>query len=561
MDQAYETTTETQESSDIRDRWTEVELLEGLRQAQKSGTNLLQYARQHDIPEATLRYWVERAQNTAAPAEFMMFFESPEGLLVLHRIVMAAIFVLTQIGGGGVRMVCTFLQLSGLWRVVASGYGTQQQAVKAMEEAIITFGDKERKRLATKMEPKWITVTPDETFPCHKTCLVASEPVSDFIFVEKFAENRRAETWDKAMKKGLEGLPVTVFQSTSDEASALRKQARMSGAHHSPDLFHPQQDISRATSLPLQRKAAAAERDAEQAAEHVDQLIEQAEQYQAQYSGPGRPRDYAGRIEQALEEFEAAQAESIDAAERRTRVREAARGISDAYHPFDLQTGAVRDAAMVQADLDLRFAQIDQVAGEVGLGEKCRALLGKARRLVPQMVATISLIHSMIREHVEALNLGSEVEDALFQLLIPLHYLRLRVRKTKTAEARADLKRTIAGLQQAVDAPGSVLARLPEPVRAMVERGAIMCAEWFQRSSSNVEGRNGVLALRHHSIHHLSQRKLGALTVIHNFFVLREDGTTAAERFFGHKPRDLFEYLLMTLPPPKRPAARRATTN
>ena len=561
MDQAYETAPETQESSDRRDRWTEVDLLAGLRQAQKSGTNLLQFAQQHDVPEATLRYWVSRAQSTEAPAAFMAFFESPEGLLVLHRIVIAAIYVMTQICSGGVRTVCTFLQLSGLWRVVASGYGTQQQTVKAMEEAIITFGEKERQRLAAKMEPKWITVTPDETFPCHKTCLVASEPVSDFIFVEQFAENRRAETWDKAMKKGLKGLPVKVFQSTSDEASALLKQAKNSGAHHSPDLFHPQQDISRATSLPLQRKAAAAERQAEQVAEHADQLIEEAEDYRAQYSGPGRPRDYAGRIEQALEEFETVQAESIDAAKRRTQVREAARGISDAYHPFDLKTGAVRDAATVQADLERRFAQIDQIAHEVGLGEKSRALLDKARRLVPQMVATISLIHSMIREHVEALDLGSEVEDAVFHLLIPLHYLRLRVRKTKTAEARADLKRTIAGLQQAVDAPGSVLARLPEPVRAMVERVAIMCAEWFQRSSSNVEGRNGVLALRHHSIHHLSQRKLSALTVIHNFFVFREDGTTAAHRFFGHKPRDLFEYLLMTLPPPKRPAARRAMSN
>ena len=560
MDQAYETTPETQEISDSRDRWDEVKLIAGLREAQQSDTNLLQYALEQGVPEPTLRYWVSRAQTTDAPEEFVAFFESPEGLLTLHQIVMAAIFMLTQICGGGVRTVCTFLQLSGLWRVVASGYGTQQQTVKAMEEAIITFGEKERQRLAAKMEPKWITVTPDETFPCQ-TCLVASEPVSNFIFVEQFAENRRAETWDKAMKKGLKGLPVKVFQSTSDEASALLKQAKDSGAHHSPDLFHPQQDISRATSLPLQRKAAAAEREAEQAAEHADQLIEEAEDYWAQYSGPGRPRDYAGRIEQALEDLETVQAESIDAAKRRTRVREAARGISDAYHPFDLKTGAVRDAATVQADLQRRFAQIDQVADEVGLGEKCRALLDKARRLVPQMVATISLIHSMIRQHVEALDLGSEVEDAMFHLLIPLHYLRLRVRKTKTAEARADLKRTIAGLQQAVDAPGSVLARLPEPVRAMVERVAIMCAEWFQRSSSNVEGRNGVLALRHHSIHHLSQRKLSALTVIHNYGVTRQDGTTAAERFFGHKPRDLFEYLLMNLPPPRRPAARRAMSN
>ena len=142
-----------------------------------------------------------------------------------------------------------------------------------------------------------------------------------------------------------------------------------------------------------------------------------------------------------------------------------------------------------------------------------------------------------------------------------MHYLRLRVRKTKTAQARADLRRTIARLEQAADAQGSVLARLPQPARALCERVAVMCAELFQRSSSNVEGRNGVLALRHHSIHHLTQRKLSALTVVHNFATTRDDGTTAAERFFGHKPRDLFEHLLMTLPPPRRPAARRTLPN
>jgi len=560
MDPAYETTPETQEGSDRRDRWAEVELLEGLREAQRSGTSLLQFAQLQGVPEPTLRYWVSRAQATEAPAAFMAFFESPDGLLVLHRIVIAAIYVLTQICGGGVRTVCTFLQLSGLWRVVGDGYGTQQQAVKQMEQAIITFGAEERQRLAAEMKPRSITVTQDETFP-SQTCLVASEPVSNFILVEQYADDRRAQTWDEAMDRGLKGLPVEVFQSTSDEGSALLKHARDGGVHHSPDLFHPQQDISRATSLPLQRQAAAAERKAHKAAETVDQLSEEAEQYEVRYSGPGRPCDYAGRIEQSLEAFEAVQADSIDADERRTRVREAARGISRDYHPFDLQTGAPRDAATVQADLQGRFAQIDQVVAEAGLGGKCWALLDKARRLVPQMVATISLIHTMIRQHIEALDLGAEVQDALFNLLIPLHYLRLRVRKTKTAEARKELRRTIARLEKAADAPGSVLARLPQPVRATCERVAVMCAQWFQRSSSNVEGRNGVLALRHHSIHHLTQRKLSALTVVHNFGTTRDDGTTAAERFFGQKPRDLFEHLLLTLPPPRRPAARRPLSN
>jgi hypothetical protein len=33
-------------------------------------------------------------------------------------------------------------------------------------------------------------------------------------------------------------------------------------------------------------------------------------------------------------------------------------------------------------------------------------------------------------------------------------------------------------------------------------------------------------------------------TAIHNFFLTRPDGTTAAERFFGQKPRSMFAAIL-----------------
>ena len=48
-----------------------------------------------------------------------------------------------------------------------------------------------------------------------------------------------------------------------------------------------------------------------------------------------------------------------------------------------------------------------------------------------------------------------------------------------------------------------------------------------------MEGRNGHLALKHHALHRLSLRKLGVLTVLHNYLIRRADGTTAAERFYG----------------------------
>ena len=74
---------------------------------------------------------------------------------------------------------------------------------------------------------------------------------------------------------------------------------------------------------------------------------------------------------------------------------------------------------------------------------------------------------------------------------------------------------------------------------------AAKLAEVFQRSSSNVEGRNGYLSLRSHQLRGLDlPRKRECFTAIHNFFLTRPDGTTAAERFFGQKPRSMFGAIL-----------------
>ncbi|WP_295442222.1 hypothetical protein [uncultured Thiodictyon sp.] len=73
------------------------------------------------------------------------------------------------------------------------------------------------------------------------------------------------------------------------------------GAHHSPDLLHGQQPVSKGTSLHLARQvkqagaavaAAQAQLDAERAAEHA---------YDAHSPRPrGRPPAFAARIEAAL---------------------------------------------------------------------------------------------------------------------------------------------------------------------------------------------------------------------------------------------------------------------
>jgi hypothetical protein len=117
------------------------------------------------------------------------------------------------------------------------------------------------------------------------------------------------------------------------------------------------------------------------------------------------------------------------------------------------------------------------------------------------------------------------------------------------------------GLRALARAPGGHLAALPTEPRQAREREAAWCAKLFQRSSSCVEGRNGQLSLRPHHLHLLGPRTLKVLTFLHNDLIRRPDGTTAAVRFFGAKPRDLFEYILDRLDVPARPSATRSDRN
>ena len=54
----------------------------------------------------------------------------------------------------------------------------------------------------------------------------------------------------------------------------------------------------------------------------------------------------------------------------------------------------------------------------------------------------------------------------------------------------------------------------------------------FQRTSSAVEGRNGWLSQMNHNGRGLSPKRLKSQTVLHNYYLKREDGTTAVERLF-----------------------------
>jgi len=146
--------------------------------------------------------------------------------------------------------------------------------------------------------------------------------------------------------------------------------------------------------------------------------------------------------------------------------------------------------------------------------------------------------------------------------LIPSYYLE-RVAATRTVPQGEPLRALAERLRTPLFEPGGALCHLTRAEQSQLKAEAIKLADVFQRSSSNVEGRNGYLSLRNHQLRGLDRpRKRECLTAVHNFLLTRPDGTTAAERFFGQKPRAMFATILgaveippTPLSPPRRAAA------
>src|SRR5262249_724868 len=209
--------------------------------------------------------WAAYQDGLDACPVMVAFFHSVAGLAFLHRLVIALHVVCVEIGACGIRLVCLILELTGLKRFVGTSYGTQQQVNRHVEEAIVAYRQEESTRLSHEMPRKDITMTQDETFT-GGLCLVGIEPVSNYIVLEQAAQARDHDTWQAWMEAGLAGLKCQVIQSTSDEAPGLLAYvAQPLRAHHAPDLFHVQHELSKAVAAPLAVKQRAAAKAVAQA--------------------------------------------------------------------------------------------------------------------------------------------------------------------------------------------------------------------------------------------------------------------------------------------------------
>ena len=369
----------------------------------------------------------------------------------------------------------------------------------------------------------------DETFFGDFMILVMMDLRSGYLLLEEITEDRCFDTWCAKTTPRLESLGIEVSHAISDRAKALIKMAVTGfGCESGADVFHAQQDASRWLGARLGKRVTHAEKDLEVVQAAEDKAAKKADE--TALVGLQAERTVAEKMLEAARQSQQDYHENLQ-------------GISDEVHPFSVVDNSVNDAEKVVQQLEGRAQAFEAIAQDQGIADN-KNTLKKLRNQFEALAVSVSFWWLWVNETLLSLGLEDiELEQWLTTTLLPVVYWHHKMRQTKSRKAK-DKYRKAWESASATFKVHPLTARLPTSEIQRWLLWAESMSRQFQRSSSAVEGRNGCLSQMYHNGRGLSGKRLKALTVIHNYDIKREDGTTAAMRLFNAEFPDLFLWML-----------------
>lgn len=522
-------------------------------------------AQKYDVPRTTLQHWINRKDELKGKADpnVVEFFESSSGQAWLHTMCVAALVIFHQNGNSGIPDIHEFFELAGIHTFVGTSVSALQKVSKTIDKQIRAFGKEESERLAQNMPHKDIPGALDENFIMDEMTLILMDPVSGFILAEQIEEKRDAVTWHRVTQTALRGLNVTIQQLVGDEASGLTKLATgVLNVMKGSDLFHIQQEITKGLTSHLARTLQQIKKKQEDLQKEKPEILDKFGAHLNCVEGIqelSKRGVNAGKRLIKIEKEEKANQIKIEVTENQYKMaQEARRAITHDYHPFSLDTGEKQNPEIVKTKLEQSYATLEAISEEAGCTDKQKQKLQKSKGALASMIATLFFFFSFLALQIKLMGLD-ELGGKLFDKLVSIEYLKLSLQRVKKKRKKEGIKATLQRLEEEL-ANDPSWNQLAETLREEWRHKALECAQVFQRSSSCVEGRNGQLSLKFHAFRRINEKTLTVLTVLHNFFIRRADDTTAAERFFEQKPRDLFTWLLdkVELPRPRKKHRRQA---
>jgi len=452
-------------------------------------------------------------------------WETEAGARWLLRFVCATIYMFGIRGGMGVRALSEFFQMVRVETHLGVSPSSLCRLVARIEDVMLAYQahhTQPRKGLAQAI------VGADETF-FERIILVVVELSSGYILLEETAEDRTFSTWNERATQALQRVGLQVRYMVSDKAKALTKLA-LDGLHcpHIPDLFHASHELVKCFGGRFAAAIAKGLRTLSTASQTLERL-------HAKAAAPETIRLQEQQVTALKNEQQRLQ-------QGQQRYLDALHDFSKAVHPFSVTEMTRQTSAEVTTRLQKILNTLRDLTREYAISDS-KHRLDNVEKQLAEIATVVDVWWIWAEESLRGYALPQELETWLREFVLPNIYWDVQ-----TPRASSD------GLHEAYctarhHARKRFLAHpLTTALHPQELRKWQAWARWvvmkFQRTSSAVEGRNGVLSRMNHAQRAIPIRRLKVLTIVHNFGLSREDGTTAAERLFGEPLPDLFEWIV-----------------
>ena len=380
----------------------------------------------------------------------------------------------------------------------------------------------------------------DETC-LEQMLLVCLDLPTGSLLLAAVAEERTSPPWKALVEERLTALGAHVRSVVSDRAKALLHLAETGLECLSmPACFHVIHDLVQSSALTIGQRW-----------RHAQQELTKAQEALARRQGRRHGEQDTAEA-QAL--VAARQAELTRGDEAHHRYRGHLEPLSRTLHPFRLSDSTPQTAAQVESQLTATGEASEVFAPCPQLPAR-HDTMAKVRKQLPALAALVDFWWDGVPQDLAPCRLSPRWQQWGHECRLPRVYWA-------TQGPRTRCRRRKATIQEALDTVCAAFAQHPIPPRlapqvlAAWQAGATDRVKAFQRASSAVEGRNGILSQLPHNQRGLPTRRAKVWTVLHNCDCRAADGTTPASRFFRQAFPDLFETVVSQVEDLPRPRQR-----
>lgn len=375
----------------------------------------------------------------------------------------------------------------------------------------------------------------DETF-YGLPILVAIELASGFIFSEAECENLTYQTWWEQVSGWFNPEQWDCRALVSDGAKALVKLALSGlGCPNLPDVFHLLYALSQSMGRAIARQRM--------------RLQTQQQALQAKL----KTLSSSAAISEVAAQITALQTQQQRLDTDHQEYQHSLHALSQAIHPFHLHTGQSQLGLELPPRLQATLDTLERLS-QTYAPTQSQAALDRWHQQMPNLAGTLHAWWQWVLQALATQTQDLDTQQWVLTALLPWVYWHQQTQKTRQPQLKQAYLQATQQAQARFRADDFTHTLSESEQQQWLDWAIWMCAK-FQRTSSAVEGRNGYLSRLHHANRGFTEQTLKVLTVIHNFDIKRDDGTTAAQRLFGKPFPDLFDWVVRhmgELPRPRR---------